>query len=69
MIKIWKRLKKEALKSRMLLQVHDELLFEVPEKEIKIMEKLVREEMENAVKLMVPIKVDMGTGKNWAEAH
>ena len=69
MIKIWKRLKKEALKSRMLLQVHDELLFEVPEKEIKIMEKLVREEMENAVELMVPIKVDMGTGKNWAEAH
>jgi len=69
MINIWKRLKKEKLKSRMLLQVHDELLFEVPDKEVKIMEKLVRQEMEKAVELIVPIKVDMGTGKNWAEAH
>jgi len=69
MINIWKRLKKEELKSKMLLQVHDELLFEVPEKEVSIMEKLVREEMENAAELMIPLKVDMGTGKNWAEAH
>ncbi len=69
MIHIWKRLKKEKLKSRMLLQVHDELLFEVPDKEKKTMEKLVREEMEKAVELLVPIKVDLGTGKNWAEAH
>ncbi len=69
MINIWKRMKKEKLKSRMLLQVHDELLFEVLEKEVKKMEKLVREEMENAIELMVPIRVDLGTGKNWAEAH
>ncbi len=69
MINIWKRLKKEKLKSRMLLQVHDELLFEIPEKEVKKMEKLVREEMEHAVELMVPLKVDLGTGRNWAEAH
>jgi DNA polymerase-1 len=69
MIQIRKRLLKEKLKSRMLLQVHDELLFEVPEKEIKSMEKLVREEMEHAVELMVPVKVDIGIGRNWAEAH
>ena len=60
---------KEGLKTRMLLQVHDELLFEVPEKERDVVSKLVKEEMESAVKLSVPIKVDMGIGMNWAEAH
>jgi DNA polymerase-1 len=69
MINIAKRLKKENLTSRMLLQVHDELLFEVPEKEREKMRDLVREEMENAVHLDVPLKVDIGAGKNWAEAH
>ena len=69
MINILNRLKKEKLKTRMLLQVHDELLFEVPEKEKKKVEKLVREEMEDAVKLLVPLKVDIGIGKNWSEAH
>jgi DNA polymerase-1 len=53
----------------MLLQVHDELLFEVPEKERSVAQKLVKEEMEHAVKLLVPIRVDMGIGKNWADAH
>ena len=53
----------------MLLQVHDELLFEVPEKEKEVLSRLVREEMEHAVKLEVPLKVDMGMGSNWAEAH
>jgi DNA polymerase-1 len=69
MINIWKRLKKEKCISRMLLQVHDELLFEIPEDEKHAMEELVREEMENAVKLSVPLKVDIGIGKNWGEAH
>ena len=53
----------------MLLQVHDELLFEIPEKEKDAIEQLVREEMENAVQLRVPLKADTGIGKNWAEAH
>ncbi|MBI4698244.1 MAG: DNA polymerase I [Nitrospirae bacterium] len=69
MINIWRRLKKDGLKTRMLLQVHDELLFEVPADEKDRVKLLVREEMEHAVKLLVPVKVDIGFGKNWAEAH
>lgn len=69
MLNIWRRLKEEKLKTRMLLQVHDELLFEVPEGEKDAIIPLVREEMENAVKLDVPLKVDIRIGKNWAEAH
>jgi DNA polymerase-1 len=69
MLNIWHRLNKEKMKTKMLLQVHDELLFEVPENEKTKAEILVREEMENAVKLSVPLKVDIGIGKNWAEAH
>ena len=57
------------MKTKMLLQVHDELLFEVPGNEKDVAEQLVREEMENAIKLSVPLKVDIGIGKNWAEAH
>jgi DNA polymerase-1 len=69
MLNIWRRLKKENLKTRMLLQVHDELLFEVPEAERDRIMTLVKEEMENAFKLDVPLKVDIGIGKNWAESH
>jgi len=69
MLNIRKRLKKEKLRTRMLLQVHDELLFEVPEAEKDTVMPLVKEEMENAVRLEVPVKVDIGIGKNWAEAH
>jgi DNA polymerase-1 len=69
MIHIRKELQKENLRSRMLLQVHDELLFEVPEPELETVRALVREEMENAVRLDVPLQVDIGDGKNWAEAH
>jgi DNA polymerase-1 len=69
MIHIHKRLQKEGLRSLMIMQVHDELVFEVPEREIEIMKRLVREEMEGAIDLNVPIKVDLGVGKNWLEAH
>lgn len=69
MINIRKRLKNEDLEARMLLQVHDELLFELPESELQVMQQLVREEMEGVVKLSVPLKVDIGHGHNWAEAH
>ena len=53
----------------MILQIHDELLFEVPKEEKKIISNLVVDEMENAIKLSVPIKVDWNYGSNWLEAH
>jgi DNA polymerase I len=69
MINIHRRLEREAIRSKMILQVHDELVFEVPNQEIDIMKKLIREEMEGVLKLAVPIKVDIGSGENWDEAH
>ena len=69
MINIFHRLKEQKLKTKMIMQVHDELVFEVPEKEVDTVEKLVRSEMENAIELSVPIKVDVGIAKNWLEAH
>jgi DNA polymerase-1 len=69
MIRIQDRLDSEGHNSRMLVQVHDELLFEVPEDERQTMESLVQEEMEGAQRLTVPLKVVTGWGKNWAEAH
>jgi DNA polymerase I len=69
MVAIDRRLIQEKLRARMLLQVHDELLFEVPEEEIERVKKLVRELMEGVISLQVPLRVDLGTGGNWAEAH
>jgi DNA polymerase-1 len=69
MLNIWKKLKRESLKTKMLLQVHDQLLFEVPEKEKDTITALVRDEMEKAAQLLIPLKVEIGIGKNWAEAH
>ncbi|MCI0482487.1 MAG: DNA polymerase I, partial [Candidatus Dadabacteria bacterium] len=68
MIRIHERLA-SGFKTRMILQVHDELLFEVPEDELDAVSRMVKEEMEGAWKLSVPIVVEIGTGKNWAEAH
>lgn len=65
MIEISGKLKKEKLETKMLLQVHDELIFEVPEKEVDKVSKIVKETMENVVSLKVPLTVDMGTGKDW----
>jgi DNA polymerase-1 len=67
MIAIAGRLKKEKLKAQMILQVHDELLFEAPAKEQKALEKLVREEMEGVYKLDVPLAVEISTGANWRD--
>jgi len=67
MIAIDSELNDKGLKSKMLLQVHDELIFEVPEDEIEVMQELVKDKMENIVKLKVPLSVDMGIGKNWYE--
>lgn len=57
------------LKSKLILQVHDELLFEVPESELETMKNLVQREMENVVSLSIPLKVDLKVGKNWGEVH
>ena len=53
----------------MILQVHDELVLETPENESEIITKLIKKEMEGAIKLNVPITVDIAAGKNWDEAH
>jgi DNA polymerase-1 len=53
----------------MILQVHDELVFDVPEDEVDILRACVREAMEGAVELAVPLVADIGVGRHWAEAH
>jgi DNA polymerase I len=68
MVRIHRAIRERALASRMLLQVHDELLFEVPPEEVEALAELVREQMENVVSLAVPLVVDIGTGPNWLEA-
>ncbi|MBF0591103.1 MAG: DNA polymerase I [Nitrospirae bacterium] len=69
MINVHNALKSSKLRARMLLQVHDELLFELPEAEVEAVKALVTEQMEAAVVLSVPLRVDVGVGINWAEAH
>jgi len=69
MVRIDERLEREGLKTQMILQVHDELNFNVPLDELERVQTLVREEMEGAYQLQVPLKVDIGTGHNWLEAH
>jgi DNA polymerase-1 len=69
MIRIDRVLRERKLRSRMILQVHDELLFEVPPEEEALMIGLVREEMENAYRLDVPIKVEAKTGSNWRDVE
>ena len=59
----------ERCQSRLLLSVHDELIFEVPESEITRMQLLVREEMEHAVELSIPLRVSMEIGRSWGELH
>jgi DNA polymerase-1 len=67
MIRIDEEIRKRGLKSRMTLQVHDELVFEVPESEVDAIKPLVREHMENAHSLAVPILVEIGVGRNWRD--
>jgi len=69
MVNIHKKIKENNLSSRLIVQIHDELVFEVKEEETYIMEKLVKEGMEQVVSLLVPLKVSLGKGKSWAEAH
>jgi DNA polymerase-1 len=67
MINLYREMDKKKMKSKMLLQVHDELIFEVPEEEMKTLHQLVPEVMSSAMKLSIPLKVDTKTGKNWGE--
>jgi DNA polymerase-1 len=69
MVKIAARLAKEGLQARMLLQVHDELVFDVPQAELEKVSALVKSEMQGAVDLSVPLLVEVGSGRNWREAH
>ena len=68
MIDVDNEMAKKGLKSKMLIQVHDELVFTVPKDEIEIMKELVRDTMENAYNLEVPLKVDVELGSNWYDA-
>ena len=69
MINIHRRMEKENWQSKMLLQVHDELVFDVPKAEVEALSAMVKEEMENAFSLEVPLLVEVGIGENWLEAH
>ena len=69
MINIHKKLQEGNYRSKMLLQVHDELVFDVYRPELDEIQKLVKSEMENAFKMDVPLEVDLGVGENWLEAH
>ena len=69
MINIFKRFEKEGFKSKMLLQVHDELVFDAHKDELHIIKPIIKYEMEHAFDMIVPLDVEMGIGENWLEAH
>ena len=68
-INVDNKIRQSKLHSKMILQIHDELLFDVPKDEIEILSSLVKKEMENAIVLDIPLKVDCDYGKNWFESH
>jgi DNA polymerase-1 len=69
MINIHRWLQKEKLQTKMILQVHDELVFDLHQDEIEIVKPKIKELMKSAVILDVPMEVEVGVGKNWLEAH
>lgn len=69
MINVDRKLTEASLKSKMVLQIHDELLFDVPEGETRTLMKVVKDCMENVMELSVPLTVECNYGKNWLEAH
>ena len=69
MINVDKRIAAEGLQSRMVLQIHDELVFDAIPSEVDLLKKIVKEEMENVMKLSVPLTVECNHGNNWLEAH
>ena len=69
MINIFEKLENSDYKTKMLLQVHDELVFDVPNIELDDIKNLIKTEMESAFKMAVPLDVEVGVGQNWLEAH
>ena len=69
MVRIFNRFKAEGLRSKMIIQVHDELDFDVVPDELDVVKRIVKEEMEGAYKSIVPLIADCGTGENWLAAH
>ena len=69
MIDVHKAFQQEDFLSKMLLQVHDELVFDAHNDELETIQSIIQQKMENAVQLSVPLEVDMGTGISWLEAH
>ena len=69
MIRVYNRLKDSGLDARLILQVHDELIVEVKEEQSQKVAELLKEEMENAVKLSIPLTADVNTGKTWYDTH
>ena len=69
MIKTDRRIRQEGLQSRMILQIHDELVFDTTPDEVERLERIVREEMENVIELSIPLTVECNHGHNWLEAH
>jgi len=69
MIRLYPKLKRELPDTKLILQIHDELLFEVNERDVEKASEMIRQEMEGAIHLSIPVKVDINTGKSWAEAH
>jgi DNA polymerase-1 len=69
MINIHKKFREQNIQSKMTLQVHDELVFDVLNNELEIVKPIIADCMVNAIKLNVPIEVEIGVGQNWLEAH
>jgi DNA polymerase-1 len=69
MVRVYKALKQANLKTKMILQIHDELLFDAPVDEIEQVKEIVKREMESAMDFGVPLVVELGVGNNWLEAH
>ena len=69
MIKIHQELEEKKLQSKMILQVHDELVFDALNSELDVLRQLIEKAMKNALPLDVPLEVEMNTGNNWLEAH
>jgi DNA polymerase-1 len=69
MISVYKSLNQKGFRTKMLLQVHDELLFEAPVEELEAVKLVIKESMEKAFEMLVPLEVNIGVGKNWLDAH
>jgi DNA polymerase-1 len=69
MISIHQEMEKQQFRSKMILQVHDELVFDIHKNEIETLKKMINDKMKNALPLKVPVEVDMNIGANWLEAH